>query len=74
MGDEVAEDLFVLAAVTGIQNIKVILSPVDFRTRELRELPGGAPKWVPELHDRIKQALGQFQRGSPDRKARVGQD
>lgn len=30
MGDEAAEDLFVLAAETGIENVSIILSPVDF--------------------------------------------
>ncbi len=29
MGDPAAEDLFVLAALTGIENVRVILSPVD---------------------------------------------
>ena len=32
MGDPAIEELFVLAAETGLENIKVILSPVDFRT------------------------------------------
>ena len=32
MGDPAIEELFVLAADTGIENIKAIFSPVDFRT------------------------------------------
>lgn len=36
MGDEGAEDLFVLAADTGIKHITVILSPVDFREGAFR--------------------------------------
>ena len=40
MGDEAVEELFVLAGETGIENITVILSPVDFRTRGLpRNMP-----------------------------------
>jgi len=35
MGDEAAEDLFVLAALAGIDNVSILLCPVDFRTREL---------------------------------------
>ncbi len=31
MGDEAAEDLFVLAALTGKENIRVLLCPYDFR-------------------------------------------
>jgi hypothetical protein len=34
MGDAAAEELFVLAADTGVDAIEVILAPVDFRVRE----------------------------------------
>lgn len=45
MGDEAAEDLFVLAALTGISQVEVILSPVDFRRRE--PPPNASlPAWV----------------------------
>jgi hypothetical protein len=56
MGDEAAEDLFVLAALTGISNIKVILSPVDFRKTEL---PSDAkvPAWTATLYPQIREAL-----------------
>lgn len=57
MGDEAAEDLFILAATTGVGNIEVILSPVDFRVRSLpAELPN-LPTWTPELHSMIKDRL-----------------
>lgn len=60
MGDEAAEDLFVLAAETGIENITVILSPVDFRVRDLpADLPP-APPWTGELYGRIREALAPF--------------
>jgi len=35
MGDDAAEDLFVLTATTGIEKVTVILSPVDLRRRPL---------------------------------------
>jgi hypothetical protein len=60
MGDRAAEDLFVLAALTGIRNINVILSPIDFRTRDLTEIPAGAPKWTAQLYDSIKAAMRQY--------------
>jgi hypothetical protein len=63
MGDEAAEDLFVLAALTGVKNIEVILSPVDFRVRDLAHLPEGAPAWTAERYARIKEALARFMRG-----------
>jgi hypothetical protein len=57
MGDEAAEDLFVLAAKTGLENISLILSPVDFRVRDLPGLPPTAPSWTPELYVAIKAEL-----------------
>ena len=35
MGDDVAEELFVLAALTGTENVTIVLSPVDLRNRQL---------------------------------------
>lgn len=69
MGDQVAEDLFVLAAETGLNNITVILSPVDFRSRELPTGLQAMPSWAPELYSQIKDELLKFKRqpnGSPD--------
>ena len=56
MGDEAAEDLFVLAADAGRENISVILSPVDFRKTSLpRSMQ--RPPWADELYARIKAEL-----------------
>ena len=57
MGDEAAEELFVLAAQTGIDNISVILTPVDFRIQELPVHMPEVPEWTPELYASIKQEL-----------------
>ncbi|HSH37500.1 MAG TPA: L,D-transpeptidase family protein [Chthoniobacterales bacterium] len=62
MGDPAAEDLFVLAALTGIENITVILTPVDFRDGRSPELANGAPPWTPELYERIKRELARYPR------------
>ncbi len=56
MGDEAAEDLFVLAADAGRDNIQVVISPVDFRLMDI--LPDAArPKWTNDLYGQIKNAL-----------------
>lgn len=60
MGDQAAEDLFVLAAETGINNITVILSPVDFRTKDLPATQPTLPSWTPELHAQIKNELNKL--------------
>jgi murein L,D-transpeptidase YafK len=50
MGDEAAEDLFVLAARTGLKNVKVILSPVDFRTHPLPAKSQPTVEWIRALY------------------------
>lgn len=57
MGDEAAEDLFVLAADTGITNITVILSPVDFRQGKSVDATEKLPAWSAALYQTIKSNL-----------------
>lgn len=56
MGDEAAEDLFVLASQTGRENIRLILSPVDFRQGDV-PADEKRPAWVSALYREIKTAL-----------------
>lgn len=60
MGDEAAEDLFILAADTGIENISVILSPTDFRIRDFPVKERDLPRWAPELYKNIKTELAKL--------------
>ena len=62
MGDEAAEELFVLAADTGIQNITVILAPVDFR--EGKSLPADAKtyEWTAEVYAEVKSRLAKLKK------------
>jgi len=57
MGDEASEDLFVLAADTGLTNITVILSPVDFRKRRGVPDSGAVPAWTASLYQAIQSNL-----------------
>jgi hypothetical protein len=57
MGDPASEDLFVLVADTGIQNTKVILSPVDLRRTRLGHETAQLPGWTDELYRRIGSEL-----------------
>ena len=57
MGNPAAEELFVLAAETGIENISVILSPIDFRSRELPAKMPKVPEWTSELYVSIREKL-----------------
>lgn len=60
MGDPAAEDLFVLAAKTGVDNISVILSPVDFRVRDFEGGFSKMPDWTPELYEQIRAELMKY--------------
>jgi murein L,D-transpeptidase YafK len=62
MGDSATEELFVLAAETGIDNVSVILTPVDFRTDNLPENMPKIPDWAPELYDSIKRELMKLEK------------
>jgi hypothetical protein len=62
MGDPAAEDIFVVAAETGIKNVSVILAPVDFRVRDLPPNSPPSPSWTPELYGEIKKELVPLKR------------
>lgn len=57
MGNEGAEDLFVLAADTGLKNISVVLSPVDFRKNKTFPQNEIDPAWTKELYASIREQL-----------------
>jgi len=57
MGDEAAEDLFVLSAAAGIDNISAILSPVDFRKESPHEETLLASTWRCDLYRLIQAEL-----------------
>jgi murein L,D-transpeptidase YafK len=60
MGDEAAEDLFVLAQRTGLKNIAVILTPVDFRACALPKDFVHDPPWVKGLYEEIRSELSKY--------------
>ena len=60
MGDDAAEDLFCLAADTGLENITVILSPVDLIAHELPPETSENPAWASQLYEAIKLALSEL--------------
>lgn len=57
IGDPAIEELFVLVAETGVNNVKVILSPIDLRTRELPANEQTAIPWITELYADIKSEI-----------------
>lgn len=53
MGDEAIEELFVLAAHVGTENIKVVIAPRDPRLTPLDPDQPGLPAWTDELYEEI---------------------
>lgn len=62
MGDETVEDLFVLAADTGLENISVILSPLDFRLGKTVPSSVKLPAWSKPLYKTIQAQLKELHR------------
>ncbi|HEY3333129.1 MAG TPA: hypothetical protein VGK19_24055 [Capsulimonadaceae bacterium] len=62
MGDQVAEDLFILAADIGRENVNIIIAPVDFRRGEhvAPEALAKMPPWTPTLYAKIKEAMAEL--------------
>lgn len=57
IGDPAVEEVFVLAARTGVENIDVILAPCDFRKGASVPIPASAPSWTNDLHAQIRDAM-----------------
>ncbi len=60
VGDEAVEELFVLAARTGLPNVRVILAPADFRADPAAAGRLREPAWVDALYAAIHAELGVF--------------
>jgi hypothetical protein len=59
MGDQAAEDLFILAALAGQERVKILIAPTDLR-RATHFAPPPGPLWVNDLYQRLRVALDQF--------------
>jgi hypothetical protein len=63
MGDAAAEELFTLAALVTPGQVKVIISPTDFRTGAFSMTSASGATWVYDLYRQIETELAQY-RGS----------
>ncbi|WP_119628773.1 L,D-transpeptidase family protein [Methylocaldum marinum] len=60
MGDKAIEELFVLTAEVGHENVKVIITPRDPRVLPLDPNGYGLPTWTPELYRMISAEMEFF--------------
>jgi hypothetical protein len=67
MGDRAAEDIFVLAALAGVENVRILICPVDFRRDKLPEpLPESVPAWHDEIYQPLREALAELPAPPPN--------
>lgn len=58
MGDQAAEDLFILAAKTGIEHITVLLAPRDFRKAPASDADlTNQPPWLRSRYEELQKQL-----------------
>jgi hypothetical protein len=60
IGDAAAEELFVLAADTGLKNIKLVIAPTDLRKNALPASDPTQPHWVPQLYSELASAMAPY--------------
>jgi murein L,D-transpeptidase YafK len=60
VGDEAAEDIFVLTADLDLQNVTIVLCPTDLRVKNLPEVGYDWPAWYPELVAQLKDQLAKL--------------
>lgn len=60
MGDQAAEDLFILAAQVGKERTRIVVSPTDFRVR--KAAPPQSPAWTRALYESLDAELRQYPR------------
>lgn len=67
VGDAAAEDLFTLAADSGLSHLSLLVAPRDFRRTGEREVLPGQPPWVQGLYADLEQRLLMLPLESPVR-------
>jgi hypothetical protein len=60
IGDPAIEDLFVLIARVGLDNVHLIIAPRDFRQGNTDPTITKAPDWTVELYDRLRANMEKF--------------
>jgi murein L,D-transpeptidase YafK len=57
MGDEAIEELFVLTAQVGTENVKVVIAPHDPRVYPLEAVSAELPEWTSALYAIISREI-----------------
>ncbi len=60
IGDPAVEELFVLVARTGLDNIQLIIAPRDLRQEVPKAGAGDTPRWIAELHEQVRSEMAKL--------------
>ena len=72
VGDEAAEEIFWLAAEIGQRNMRLIITPTDFRRRGMPTIEASAPQWLPKLYTEVASAMTEFPTPPPQKTTPIG--
>jgi hypothetical protein len=67
LGDPAVEELFILVARAGLDNVRLIIAPRDSRQANTAAALENAPVWTAELHERLRREIGKFPLSVPSR-------
>jgi hypothetical protein len=62
IGDPAIEEIFCLAARTGLEKIKVLIVPTDWRAKPFKAAASPGPPWLPELYKALKTEIEMLPR------------
>ena len=60
IGDPAVEELFVLVARTGLDNVQLIIAPRDLRQKSPEASNDAGPVWVAELHEQVRSEMAKL--------------
>jgi hypothetical protein len=60
IGDPAVEELFVLVARTGLDNVQLIIAPRDLRQKSLKASHEAGSMWVAELHEQVRSEMAKL--------------
>ena len=72
IGDEAAEEVFWLAAEIGLNNIRLVIAPTDFRRHGVPAIDAAAPQWLPKLYTEVAAAMTEYPTPPPQKSTPIG--
>jgi hypothetical protein len=60
IGDPGIEELFIMVARTGLDNVRLIIAPRDPRQKRMHTAPEDGPLWTRELHDQLRRQIARL--------------